>query len=367
MTHRERFQCMLRRQKPDRTPVVCRLDLWHRARLHAGDLPAELRGKTLEQIQLDLGMGVSARKAQVFTTSFRSGVEYTRKRDGLTLHERWATPKGELYRRTETTAEDEAVGMQPRIAKYPITSAEDYARYEEVVKHLDYQPDYDAYRQYDAQIGETGLPMVILGGNPFHELMLRWVGYEQLYYDLADIPDVVEQAAATADAAYQRMWDIVADSPCELVMHGVNFDSGTTPPPMFRKYFLPYLRAFNDRMHQAGKFNAFHADGDMSQLLDLMQEAKFDVADCLAVTPMGRLTMENAFAAWRGRIVLWGGVPSPLLEPPVTDDAFDVHLEQLAAAEGGEGGLILGLADQAMPAAIWNRIQKLGAFPQRET
>jgi hypothetical protein len=362
MTHRERFRSVLRGERPDRTPVVCRLDFWHRARRNEGNLPAGTAGKSLEQIQLDLGMGVSARQAKVFQTSFRPGVEYTHQRDGLTLHERWTTPDGELHRRSEFTPEDEALGMKSRIVKYPVTTTKDYALYEQVMEHLEFRPDYDAYRQYDARIGEDGLPMVILGPNPFHDLMLSWVGYEKFYYDLVDMPDAVSRAAAAANASYEIMWDVVADSPCELVMHGVNFDSGTTPPPMFREHFLPYFRAFNERMHQAGKYNAFHADGDQSQLLDLMLEAKFDIADFLAVSPMGRLTMENALAAWRGNIVLWGCVPSPMLEPSTTEDAFDAHLEQLAAAEAGQGGLILGLADQAMPAAQWNRIRKLGDF-----
>ncbi|MBN1555341.1 MAG: hypothetical protein JXA11_11390 [Phycisphaerae bacterium] len=365
MTHRERFLSVLRGQTPDRTPVVCRLDIWHRARLHKGDLPAELQGKTLEQIQLDLGMGVSARQAKVFSTSFRSGVEYTQRREGMVLHERWTTSKGELHRRSEYASEDEALGMKPHVTKYPIASAEDYALFERVMEHLEFQPDYDAYRRYDEQIGDDGLPMVILGANPFHDLMLYWVGYEKFYYDLVDLPDVVAQATATANTAYERMWDIVANSPCELVMHGVNFDSGTTPPPMFREHFLPYLRAFNERMHQAGKYNAFHADGDVSRLLDLFLETKVDVADCLAVAPMGRLTMEDAFTAWRDNIVLWGCVPSPLLEPSVTEDDFDAHLEKLAAVENRQGGLILGLADQAMPAALWSRIRKLGEFPRK--
>ncbi len=344
--------------------MVCRLDLWHRARVRLGDLPAECRDRSLEQIQIDLGMGLSARQGRPFRMRFRSPVEYRRQREGLSLLEWWDTPRGTLHRRSVWTADEAELEMVPRIDRWPITSREDYFRYEEIVRHLEFEPTLEESRAHDARIGSHGLPLGMIGANPMHDLMLSWVGYEQLYLDLADMPDVVSSAAEAGNRAYERMWPIVAESPFEMVMHGVNFDSATTPPGLFREHFLPYLRRFNRMMHAAGKKTVFHGDGDQSHLLDLLVEAEDDVADCLAVSPLGKLTLDRAMAVWRGRITVWGGMPSPLLEARVSDAEFDAHLSRLAQAADA-GGFILGISDQAMPASLWSRLRAMGRFGGR--
>ncbi|MSU36871.1 MAG: hypothetical protein EXS36_17595 [Pedosphaera sp.] len=94
------------------------------------------------------------------------------------------------------------------------------------------------------------------------------------------------------------------------------------------------------------------------------EQLYLDLADCLAVSPLGKLTIERAMNVWRGRITVWGGMPSPLLEARVSDVEFDAHLSRLAqAAEAG--GFILGISDQAMPASLWSRLGAMGRFGGR--
>ena len=354
---------MLRGKPVDRVPVVCRIDLWHRARLAADTLPATLRGKTLEQIQLEQGMAVSARKAYVFQSRFSGGVLFHRERRGDEIVETWRTARGRLQRVSRYGPGDEARGIVPRIVRYPVQSPDDYAAYGCLMQRLLFEPDYEAYRQYDRATGEDGLPLVILGAIPVHDMMIKWVGYEQFFYHLADWPDAVEEAVETAHAAHRKMWDLVAGSPCELVMHGVNFNSQVTSPPLFRAYFLPYLQSFNRLMHQAGKRTAFHGDGDQSLLLDLVREAEFDVADCLATAPLVPLTLDSAMSAWGRDMVIWGGVPSPILEPSTPAPAFERHLDEIhrATERHPDVRFIAGVSDQAMPAAEWDRIASLAA------
>lgn len=360
MSVQEDFLAVLEGRKPRHLPVVCRLDLWHRAAVQRGSLPAAVRQLSLDELQLHLGMGVSARQGCSVLRQFRPPVTYRREQHELELREWWDTPIGSLHRRSMWTAEDAALGMAPRIERYPVQTPEDYARFEQVMAHVQFTSHQVAAQAYVQQIGARGVCMDMLGANPAHELMLLWVGYERFYLDMVDYPEVVEQAIAAAEQAYERMWPLAAASPFPLVLHGVNFDSATTPPPLFRRCFLPYLQRFNRAMHAAGKRTVFHGDGDQSQLLDLLLEAEYDVADCLAVAPLGRLTLADALAAWRGRIVIWGGMPSPLLEAQVPRETFAAHREMLTAA-ARDGGVIVGIADQAMPGSQWERLAALGA------
>jgi len=360
MTHRERFAAALAGRPVDRTPVVCRLDLWHNAGKLNGTLPPELQGLSLEAIQLKLGMAVSARKGCVFAQKFREPARYERLREGASVIERYHLPSGMLERVSQYEGRDEAIGISPRICQYPLCDPRDYDLYIELMDHIEYEPTYDRYRAYDQQIGDNGYPMVAIGPIPAHDLMLRWIGYEESFYLMADDAPRFDAVVAAGEAAMRRMWPIVADSPAELVMHGVNF-STMISPPLFERYFLPYLSAFNQMLHSRQKRGVFHGDGDMSALLTLALDAGFDVADCLACAPLVPLTLQQAFDAWRGRIVIWGGIPSPLLEATTSDREFEAHLVMVRDLSR-EGGFIAGICDQAMPAAKYDRIAKLAEY-----
>ena len=362
MTPRERFEAAIAGQVVDRIPAVCRLDKWYHACEQAGQLPDELRHLSLDEVEGRMGFGRSARTARVFKTVLTTPISRRESRQGNDIITEWEMPAGSLRLVRRFGPGDEAAGLTPTIVEYPIKNLGDYTVYEEIIEHTKFIPDYDAYMQFDRTVGQAGLPMVILGAIPFHELLLRWTGYERGYMHLADRPDVVLQTVETANRTYRKMWQIVADSPARFVMHGVNFDTQMTSPPIFREHFLPYLREFNQLMHAAGKKTAFHADGDMSGLLDLAVEAGFDVADCFACNPLVPCTFAAARQVWRDRITIWGGLPSTLLEPTIPLERLERHLDDIYANIGNGRRFILGISDQAMPTSSWAHLAKTAQY-----
>lgn len=361
MNHRERFLAVLEGRLPDRSPVVCRLDLWYRDLLLRGDPQGVLAGRSLEQIQLDLGYGVSARAGQVYTTRLREPVRYQTTRDGQTLHEHWHTPLGSLHRVSAWHGNDEQIGIRPHIIEYPVRQPADFDILACIARHTEYVADHASLPRYDQQIGDRGFPMTIIGVSPAHDILLRWTGYEAGYLQLADDPAPFDAAFEALSAMMRTMWPIVAQSPAALVMHGVNFDVSVTPPPLFEKYFLPYLAEFNQCMHQVGKRVAFHGDGELDGLLDLILACGYDVADCLACAPMTRCPLQTIVDRFGDQVVIWGGVPSTLLEPGVSDQQFFSHLELIRRTVPAHR-LMVGLADQAMPTSRYDRLVQLGAF-----
>jgi hypothetical protein len=364
MTNREHFETVLNGGIPDRIPAVFRLDIWHKTLAKKGNLPPELKGMSLEQVEKFLGLGRSARKGKVHETRLRLPVECIKSRNGELLITEWRTPGRALRMVQQFGLGDEAAGISPATIEYPIKSIEDYAAYEAIMKHTEFISAYEEYFRYDQMIGEDGLPMIILGANPFHDLFLRWTGYERGFMDLFDRPDVFLQAVETANNVYRQMWEIVANSPARLVMHGVNFDVSMTPPTLFRNHFLPYFKDFNREMHLHRKKVAFHGDGELTGLLDEILKAGYDVADCFACEPMVKCTLAQARLAWKDRITIWGGIPSILLEPNVPLGKLQTHLENIRNTVGPGKNFILGIADQAMPTASWEHIKLAAGFLQ---
>lgn len=268
MNHRERFLAALQGERIDRVPVYPQLDFWYRARQARGDWPPGLEAKSLDQIQLDLGMGLT-KGAGVARAVYREPVRYEMRRDGPDEIEVWETPRGSLRRVRRHEASHDEIGMVPHLVEYPIKTLDDYVTYIEAMNHLEFVPDpgYERFKAADAAVGGDGIVMVGLSKCPAHDMMMKWVGYSHFYLHQADDPDLVEEAMAAANRAHQRRCEIVADSPCQVVMHGGNYSTSITPPWVFRRYFLPYFQRFNALMHQAGKRVVSHTDGDMTGLL----------------------------------------------------------------------------------------------------
>ena len=354
---RGRMEAVLAGQEPDIIPTALRLDKWYAAREAQGDIPGEISScGSLDEVYRRLGIAHPARTAKVCDWVLRSPVEFEQEVKGEFITTKWHTPQGDLQMVQKHIASDKVAGLNPCTFEYPLKSFDDYPAYKTVLGHTECVPAYDSYDRYDRQIGTAGLPMVILGPIPFHDWLGHWAGYEAGYIQLYDRPDIVLDAVEVANRTYRKMWDIVAASPARLVMHGVNFDKSTTPPPVYRKYFLPYLSDFCELMHSAGKFVACHADGDNINLLEMIEQTGFDVADCFACAPMVGCTIEQARRTWRDRITIWGGVPSTLLEPSCSTEQLQDHLDYLYCSVAPGDHFIMGIADQVMPTATWEHL-----------
>jgi hypothetical protein len=355
---RSQIEAAIAGEAPDHIPAIFRLDKWYRACRKTGVLPPQIASLGLADVEDSLGLARSAREAKVFAVHYRPPVELEVRREGDRIVRTWRTPKGTLRRVLRYGPGDEEAGIAATTIEFPVRRVEDYAAYVEIVRHMEFTPTYDAYGEYDREIGRSGLPLVILGAVPFHDLLQNWTGYEQGYLDLYDRRDVFLAAVEEADRAYRRMWDIVADSPARFVLHGVNFDCRMTPPPVFREHFLPYLKAFIAKMHRHGKRVACHTDGDSRGLLELIAEAGFDVADCFACAPLVPCTAAEARSAWRDRITIWGGLPSPLLEPDTPLEHLTDHLARLYRDMAPGDRFMLAISDQAMPTSSWTHLQQ---------
>jgi uroporphyrinogen-III decarboxylase len=226
-------------------------------------------------------------------------------------------------------------------------------------EHTRYEPCYDEYLQYEAEIAEDGVPLVSIGDCPFHRFLLKLTGYQTGYYHLNDYPEKVARLLGLMEEREREMWEIAANSPARLFLHGVHFDSAMTPPPMFRKYITPFYLDFSDLLHRHGKVLCMHADADSRLILENIKESGFDMAETFTTDPMVSCTLEEARVAWGNDVIIWGGVPSIILEPTFSDQEFEAFMDHLFKVVAPGNAFILGVADNVMPAALIDRIDRI--------
>jgi hypothetical protein len=357
MTNRERMLAVLDHGAPDRLPFSPRLDLWYNARRSAGDLPVKWRDATLREIERDLGLVTPARNGRVFAAD-HGDVEVVSRREGPLHIEEHRTPLGTVRTVTRRSEFHERAGMGEIVEEYPLKTPTDYRVWEHVVEHTTWRPAPEDYAAYDEKIGEDGLPLVSVGDVPFHHFAQKLAGYENAFYHLADWPEEVDRLLATMmRVERERLWPVIAGSSARLLLHGAHISSQMTPRPLFERYILPYYRELIPMLHAAGKTVAMHADADLSLILDLVQQAGWDMLECFVTAPMVPLTMERTRAVLGTRTILWGGVPSIILSPYFPEDKFRRYVQELLQTIAPGEAVILGVADNVMPDSLIERVR----------
>ena len=370
MNDRERLLAILDRKPPDRIPWIPRLLLWYNARKLTDTMPAEFEGLSLREVERKLGVGTPARDGRVMETVY-DGVEIETREEGGKRITEYHTPVGSVRQVMHFAADLDAQGLPGRVEEFLLKEPKDYAVWQWVVEHTRWEPAYDAYLAYDADIGEDGLPMVAAGDVPLHHWAQALAGYEYAFYHLADFPQVVERLLGTMlEVERARQWPVLAQSPARLLLHGVHLSSQFTPPPLFKKYVLPYYEQFMPLMHEHGKAIAMHADNDVSQILTLLEQAGWDMVECFVTAPMVPLTLREAREAWGNRVIMWGGIPSLLMSASVAEEDFRAYMDELFEIIAPGDAFILGVADNVMPDSLIERVayvtelvEKRGWYP----
>jgi hypothetical protein len=311
------------------TPVSIRLDLWHRQAARDGTLPPEVFGLPVEDIEDRLGFCRSARYRARVRFRFPDGWE-RRESDGETATVIYSLPGGELIKRSAASGGERQAGMVWLTTRYPINSERECVAFTEALSEAEVVHEIAGFADYDRWVGSSGLPMLILGSCPTSFAMLELMGYENFFYALADYPASLKRLIEAINSKFRsQLWPAAMRSGAELVLHGNHFSDDTTPPKIFREFFLPYFRDFNALAHANGKRIVWHADAGMRSLLGDVLDAGFDGADCLATAPLVKQTIGDCHQAWNGRIVCWGGLPSTIFDPTYPMKLFEDYVAEL--------------------------------------
>jgi uroporphyrinogen-III decarboxylase len=223
-------------------------------------------------------------------------------------------------------------------------------------------PTYDAYIAYDQEIGSDGLPMVLIGPDPMYRILQTLIGFNNAFYHLYDHRTQVMHLYDVITEFTHKIQQVVLDSPARLIQHGEHFDAKMTPPNIYREFMLPYFQEFTDKLHAKGKSITCHADADLSNLLELIIESGFDMAECFVTFPMVPLPLKRAREVLGDKVIIWGGIPSAILGNPTTDAQFASYMHQLRKDIAPGDAFILGVADNVMAEAKLERIKYITHF-----
>ena len=364
MTHRQRAVAAMRGQPVDRIPFIARMDLWHSYCRNTGTLPSTYKDGDLWRLQRDLGVGIfgfGAWSGSFFRLEY-AGTEVVKTGDnGVTVTE-YHTPRGVVVEREKMAEElKEAAGTGARI-EFPFKGPADYDALQFLIENarvVDCTAEYSATVD---SIGGDGLALPWAGHLPAHQLMLRYMGYEQFYCELAENPRRVHALLEPLTDQYRRVLALAKNCSADAVEAGGNYDEDMTPPPVFDRWFAPLYREARDVLDSTGKALVVHGDGEMRTLLCRLRDCGVRVVEAVTPAPMTSIDIGEVRRLWGNNVCLWGGIASIMLTPAYTDSEFDGHLESLFRAVAPGTGFILGFGDNVPTDALFRRIERAASF-----
>src|SRR3972149_2344390 len=169
-------------------------------------------------------------------------------------------------------------------------------------------PCFDRYRAWSRELGEDGVPVTAAfhGASPMHQIQRDLIEPTQFYFHYKDHQRLLRGLAERMEPLFERILDISAASPAEVVMWGANFDDMLTYPPYFARELQPWIRRAAERLESVGKLLMCHTDGENHGLMDLIRDSGMHVAESFCPVPMTRVSLEEYYLRWSGHLTLFG-------------------------------------------------------------
>jgi hypothetical protein len=221
--------------------------------------------------------------------------------------------------------------------------------------------------EFQRQVGDKGFAAArgLAAASPMQQIMRDFLDATQFYLEMYDHPQEMRQLGEDLEPYYDQLFQVLANSPAEVVFHGSNFDEMITYPPFFRNYIMPYLQRLADMLHARGKLLICHCDGENQGLLDLIAESGMDIAEAICPQPMTKITISEVKKSFKGKVTIFGGVPSvALLEQSMSDEQFERFMENLFREIVPGDRFILGVSDTTPPDAKFERLFRITEMVQ---
>ncbi len=392
-TMRDRITAVLQGKKPDRLPFIDRMELWYASKSYQDKMPQRFRGMSLNDVHRVVGMG---RQKFCAPYAFRlHGVEVVARfeneivhRDSEPLSEyfpaAWApeqvprdkagttrfefiTPAGKLQ--MKYVYADSMVrmgGAEPLLAEHLIKSEEDYRIVEYIIERAEFIPQFENIFKAEKMLGNNGFVVPCLHRIPFQQLLLEYLGEMQLFTAVYDNPDLIDRLLSIIDDQYMDIIERLSELCVLYVEFPDNLDGIMTNPRLFEKYSLPCYQKYTDILHAQGKKVGCHTDGNIKPLLTLLAQSGLDVCESFSPFPLTECTFEEAWEKWQHGPIIWGGIPSPILEERTNETDFQEYVHRLLQTIGDQP-IILGIGDMVLDNNLIERVEYIANAVENHT
>ena len=401
MNHKERILKVARGEMVDTIPWIPRIDLWHNANLFSGTLPKRYRQYSVDEIHrfegwplhkvvpeylkpekpediIHRAMGLYRLKEYPYDFEFSGDVEievtYEESDAESMTRVSYHTPAGTVRVRHGITAEMKKSGASITwVKENAIKTKEDYHTLAHLFDNLKLTPAYERFQQWKNSVGEDGVAVAqglgIACSSPMHFIQKTLLGATDFYLHYHDYPREMAELVEALEPVYNKLIEILAQSPADAVLWSANVDDMVTYPTYFEREILPWCRKAAQKLHARGILTLIHPDGENRGLMDLIPQCDMDIADAVTPYPMTKVDIEEYYNRWcrSGKMTIQGGIPEMLLlKESATWDDLKNYLDHLLNVITPGTRFIASIGDTSPPNTEFERLLYIGERIEKE-
>ncbi|MEN8244072.1 MAG: uroporphyrinogen decarboxylase family protein [Thermodesulfobacteriota bacterium] len=387
-TMRDRVLAVMDGRLPDRLPFIDRIEIWYKGMLARRTMPLAYEGMSLNEVHQAVGIGrekfsipyalklngvemsILLENELIFRTSDPAvryfpaqypPEEIPRDRPGTSVVQ-YKTPVGSVsvaYVFAESMIS--LSGMEPYLTSHLIKEEADYRTIEYILEHAEFVPLNAEFKAEEEEVGPHGFVVPCIHRIPFQQALLEYLGEMSLFQALYDDREALDRLIHVLDLQMEDIIERLAETDLPYIEFGDNLDGMMTNPNLFREYCIPQYQKYTDMLHQQGKKAGSHTDGNLKPLVDFLPESGLDVCESFTPQPLTELLFEDAWEKWRNGPLIWGGIPSDLLEERTDQADFEAFVDNLLATVG-RNPIIVGVGDMVLDN---NRIERVKYIADR--
>jgi len=346
---KERTMAVYRGEEPDRIPWLIYDSLCPR-----GYMARMLRNK-------GLGLKVSAPLWRTETPHVKTETRIV----GNMCYRVFRTPVGKVTMKERIGLREGAGGSW--IIEHPIKGPSDFEIVEFIIEDTIYVPDYSLFTRAEENLGGDGIVFVWAGRSPLQEMQINLMGYKMFAVSLYRYPEMFESLYRVLERKADERYKIISDSPAEIVNGTDNINSEIVSPKLYEKYIIPFYERQANLLHRRGKILEDHMDGKLKSLKNLISKTALDAVEAFTPPPMGDLTLSEARAAWKDKVISLNFPESVILEGP---DAVEKQVLKILHEAGRGDNLIITVTEDIPPSYRWESLsiiteilEKHGTYP----
>jgi methylmalonyl-CoA mutase cobalamin-binding domain/chain len=257
----------------------------------------------------------------------------------------------------------------PMVVDHLIKTVDDYGPAGYLFEHMDLVPNFARFERWvREEMRDDGMAVAqgFMGASPVHQIQRDLIEPTQFYFHYKDYNAQVLELAARMEPLFDRMLRILCSSPAEVIWCGANYDEMLTYPPYFEKEITPWIRKASGQLAAAGKLLMCHTDGENEGLMDLIRDSGMHIAESFCPAPMTKVTLAQYYRHWSDHLTLFGGIPSTIVMPGTSDADFEAWMDELFRAVAPGKRIVIGIADEVPPSAVFSRLQRIGERIEKE-
>lgn len=315
MTKRQRIMAAIQSEATDRLPWAPLIDDYFISSLRTKENP----NAEIISVMRELDVDILERHVDCVNETMRNVEVREWKNDaGTESFQELITRVGTLR------SSSKFIGKSWVMSEHPIKDETDLKTFRFIAENTDYSPNYEAFLERDAYIGDDGVASASGIMSPLQELLQFQIGVENTVYFLADYPEEMAELMAVMQQRNLRQYAVIADSPAKIVIDYEDTSTTVMNPSMFTEYSLLQFNEYADVMKNAGKIFITHMCGSLNGLKAQIGSGRQCGVDSVCPPDTGDLTVWNARAAWGEKIIIGGICPPDLVIRNAEENLYTV-------------------------------------------